>query len=148
MNRFRQLSPDSVEFGWIKAIVLFTPGTNSQSFFFLLHYYFPFCYYSDYRCRIFLETRGLSESKLVETLQDEAQCGLGEYVKFRYPGQAARFGRFLLLLPSLQTVKPSTVERLFFRETIGAIPLARLLGDMYQMENHHSSDVPLTFRGE
>ncbi|XP_043271383.1 protein dissatisfaction [Venturia canescens] len=118
MSRFRQLSPDSVECGSMKAVVLFTP-----------------------------ETRGLSDSKLVEALQDEAQCGLGEYVRFRYPGQAARFGRFLLLLPSLQAVKPSTVELLFFRETIGAIPIARLLGDMYQMEHHQNADVPLNFRG-
>ena len=92
------------------------------------------------------ETRGLTNPKPVEMLQDQAQCILSDYIRTRYPRQPARFGRFLLLLPSLQAVKPSTVELLFFRETIGEIPIARLLGDMYQME-HHNADTTLNFRG-
>lgn len=69
-------------------------------------------------------------------LQDQAQCILNDYIRSRYPRQPERFGRFLLSLPMLHVVKPSTVELLFFRETIGEIPIARLLGDMYQMDHH------------
>ncbi|XP_046414267.1 protein dissatisfaction [Neodiprion virginianus] len=107
MCRFRQLSPDGSECGCMKAVVLFTP-----------------------------ETRGLHEGQPVQMLQDQAQCILGDYVRSRYPRQPTRFGRLLLLLPSLRAVNPSTVELLFFRETIGEIPIARLLGDMYQMERY------------
>ena len=67
-------------------------------------------------------------------LQDQAQCILGDYVRHKYPRQQNRFGRLLLMLPCLRVVGASVIEILFFRETIGDIPIERLLGDMYQME--------------
>ncbi|XP_063990191.1 protein dissatisfaction-like [Diachasmimorpha longicaudata] len=115
MSRFRQLSPDGGECGCMKAVVLFRP-----------------------------ETKGLTDPKPVEMLQDQAQCILGDYIRSRYPRQPERFGRFLLSLPMLHAVKPTTVELLFFRETIGDIPIARLLGDMYKMEHHSTDD----FKGD
>ncbi|XP_049771155.1 protein dissatisfaction-like [Schistocerca cancellata] len=107
MGRFRQLSPDGSECGCMKAVVLFTP-----------------------------ETAGLCDVQPVEMLQDQAQCILGDYVRSRYPRQPTRFGRLLLLLPSLRAVRQSTVERLFFKDTIGDIPIQRLLGDMYHMDKY------------
>ncbi|XP_068085198.1 nuclear receptor subfamily 2 group E member 1 [Anabrus simplex] len=107
MSRFRQLSPDGSECGCMKAVILFTP-----------------------------ETAGLCDVQPVEMLQDQAQCILGDYVRSRYPRQPTRFGRLLLLLPSLRAVRQSTVELLFFKETIGEIPIQRLLGDMYHMEKY------------
>ncbi|GJQ82917.1 hypothetical protein Trydic_g5920 [Trypoxylus dichotomus] len=105
MCRFRQISPDGSEFGCMKAIVLFTP-----------------------------ETSGLCDVQPVEMLQDQAQCILGDYVRTRYPRQPTRFGRLLLLVPSLRAIRSLTVELLFFKETIGEIPITQLLGDMYYME--------------
>lgn len=67
-------------------------------------------------------------------LQDQAQCILGDYVRTRYPRQPTRFGRLLLLVPSLRAIRSMTVELLFFKETIGDIPITQLLGDMYYME--------------
>lgn len=69
-------------------------------------------------------------------LQDQAQCILSDYVRQRYPRQPTRFGRLLLLLPSLRAIRPITVELLFFKDTIGEIPITRLLGDMYHMEKY------------
>lgn len=94
---------------------------------------------STFSTLLITETKGLTDPKPVEVLQDQAQCILGDYIRSRNPRQPERFGRFLLSLPMLHAVKPTTVELLFFRETIGDIPIARLLGDMYKME-HHSSD--------
>ncbi|XP_071055301.1 protein dissatisfaction isoform X2 [Onthophagus taurus] len=108
MCRFRQISPDGSEFGCMKAIVLFTP--------------------------VFLETASLCDVQPVEMLQDQAQCILGDYVRNRYPRQPTRFGRLLLLVPSLRAIRSVTVELLFFKETIGEIPITQLLGDMYYME--------------
>ncbi|XP_065156824.1 protein dissatisfaction [Atheta coriaria] len=105
MCRFRQISPDGSECGCMKAIVLFTP-----------------------------ETAGLCDVQPVEMLQDQAQCILGDYIRTRYPRQPTRFGRLLLLVPSLRAIRPLTVELLFFKETIGEIPITQLLGDMYYME--------------
>lgn len=105
--RFRQISPDSSEVGCMKAVILFSP-----------------------------ETQGLCDVQPVEMLQDQAQCILSDHVRIRYPRQPTRFGRLLLLLPSLRTIRTSTIESLFFKETIGRVPIAKLLGDMYQMEKY------------
>lgn len=85
---------------------------------------------------VFPETGELCDSQPVEMLQDQAQCILSDYVRTRYPRQPTRFGRLLLLVPSLRSVRQVTVEQLFFRETIGEIPITRLLGDMYHMEGY------------
>lgn len=55
---------------------------------------------------------------------------------FRYPTQPCRFGKLLLLLPALRSVGPSTIEEVFFKKTIGNVPITRLLSDMYK-----SSDI-------
>ncbi|XP_055684665.1 protein dissatisfaction isoform X2 [Lutzomyia longipalpis] len=105
--RFRQISPDPSEVGCMKAVILFSP-----------------------------ETPRLYDIQPVEMLQDQAQCILSDHVRLRYPRQPTRFGRLLLLLPSLRAIRASTVESLFFKDTIGAVPIARLLTDMYQMEKY------------
>nr|CAD7402948.1 unnamed protein product [Timema cristinae] len=131
MGRFRQLSPDGSECGCMKAVILFTPGmilySKSQAR--------PGSHPTVWKLRV-SETAGLCDVQPVEMLQDQAQCILGDYVRSRYPRQPTRFGRLLLLVPSLRAVRQSTVEQLFFKETIGEIPIQRLLGDMYHMEKY------------
>jgi hypothetical protein len=73
-------------------------------------------------------------------LQDQAQCILSDHVRIRYSRQPTRFGRLLLLLPSLRAIRSATIELLFFKETIGAVPICRLLGDMYSMESQKYSN--------
>ncbi|KAL0880960.1 hypothetical protein ABMA27_002120 [Loxostege sticticalis] len=103
--RFRQIAPDGSECGCMKAIVLFSP-----------------------------DTPGLSETQPVEMLQDQAQCILADYVRTRYTRQPTRFGRLLLLLPSLRAVRARSIELLLFRETVGDVSVATLLHDMYRMQ--------------
>ncbi|XP_046446388.1 protein dissatisfaction-like [Daphnia pulex] len=102
MSRYRQLSPDGSECGCLKAIAVFKP-----------------------------ETGGLSEVRPVELMQDQAQCILADYVRHRYPRQLTRFGRLLLLLPCLRLVRSSTVELLFFKDTLGEVAINRVLDDIY-----------------
>ncbi|RWS26788.1 Steroid receptor seven-up:-like isoforms B/C [Leptotrombidium deliense] len=83
------------------------------------------------------ETLGLCDVHPVEMLQDQAQCILSDYIRHKYPRQNTRFGRLLLILPCLRSIATTTVEKIFFRETIGEIPIEKLLGDMYHMENEH-----------
>ena len=78
------------------------------------------------------EIRGLRDSGQVETLQDQAQLMLNEYILTQYPSNKTRFGKVLLLLPALRTVSPRTIEDTFFRRTIGSIPIERLLCDMFK----------------
>ncbi|XP_076672260.1 nuclear receptor subfamily 2 group E member 1 [Andrena cerasifolii] len=102
--RYRQLSPDPVERGCMKAVTLFTS-----------------------------ETEGLELIDSIKMLQDQAQCILGDYTSrtLRQPG---RNGILMYLVGYLKSVSSKTIERLFFHETIGEIPISRLLVDMYQIE--------------
>lgn len=67
-------------------------------------------------------------------------CGLWHHFcgfsHCRYPTQPCRFGKLLLLLPALLSISPSTIEEVFFKKTIGNVPITRLLSDMYK-----SSDI-------
>lgn len=68
----------------------------------------------------------------VSLLQDQAQLTLSKYIQTAYPTQPFRFGKLLLLLPTLATVSGRTIQDLFFRKTVGNIPIERLLTDMYK----------------
>ena len=79
-----------------------------------------------------LELRGLRDPQQVECYQDQAQIMLGDYIRRHFPGQQVRFGKLLLMLPSLRMVNPKTIEELFFRQTIGSVAIESLLCDMFK----------------
>ncbi|XP_060611566.2 photoreceptor-specific nuclear receptor isoform X1 [Anolis sagrei] len=101
--RFKALAVDPAEFACMKAIVLFKP-----------------------------ETRGLKDPDQVENLQDQSQVMLGQHNQIHYPNQPVRFGKLLLLLPSLKFISSDRIELLFFRRTIGNTPMEKLLCDMFK----------------
>uniref|UniRef100_A0A8C6UYV5 Photoreceptor-specific nuclear receptor n=1 Tax=Neogobius melanostomus TaxID=47308 RepID=A0A8C6UYV5_9GOBI len=102
-TRFKALGVDPTEFACLKATVLFKP-----------------------------ETRGLKDPEQVENLQDQSQVMLGQHDRSHYPNQPARFGKLLLLLPSLRFVSSERIELLFFHRTIGNTPMEKLLCDMFK----------------
>lgn len=79
--------------------------------------------------------RTLADPVAVATLQDHTQLTLNKYIVTAHPGQPLRFGKLLLLLPTLRTVSAATIEELFFRKTIGDIPIERIICDMYKTSN-------------
>lgn len=78
------------------------------------------------------ETRTLNNATTVAALQDHTQLTLSKYIAAAHPGQPLRFGKLLLLLPVLRSVSGETIEELFFRKTIGNIPIVRIICDMYK----------------
>ncbi|KAM4734888.1 photoreceptor-specific nuclear receptor-like [Anableps anableps] len=102
-SRFKTLVVDPTEFACLKAIVLFKP-----------------------------ETRNLKDARQVENLQDQSHLLLGQHIQLVYPNNASRFGRLLLLLPSLRFLSPHKIEQLFFHRTIGNTPMEKLLYDMFK----------------
>ncbi|XP_071451821.1 photoreceptor-specific nuclear receptor-like [Hetaerina americana] len=100
VERFRSLNVDYTEYACLKALVLFKP-----------------------------DTRGLRNSKQVESLQEQTHIMLLEYCS---GAASARLGRLLLLLPSLGSVSRRSLEELFFRKTVGDVPIERLLCDMFK----------------
>ena len=69
------------------------------------------------------------------TLQDQVQLMLHTYTLRMYPTEPVRFGKLLLLLPTLATVSSETITDLFFRKTIGADSIERIINDMYKKGN-------------
>ncbi|XP_017160685.1 photoreceptor-specific nuclear receptor isoform X2 [Poecilia reticulata] len=102
-SRFKALVVDPTEFACLKAIVLFKP-----------------------------ETRNLKDASQVENLQDQSHLLLSQHIQLVYPSNASRFGRLLLLLPSLHFLSPRKIEQLFFHRTIGNTPMEKLLCDMFK----------------
>lgn len=103
VQRFQSLSIDSTEYACLKATVMFKP-----------------------------DLQGLRCGQYVENLQDYAQSMLGEYVRTAHPNNPARFGKLLLLLPSLRSIRPKTIENLFFLGGIDPLPLEKMLCDMFK----------------
>ncbi|XP_071167327.1 photoreceptor-specific nuclear receptor-like isoform X1 [Mytilus edulis] len=101
--RFKSVQVDPAEFACMKAVALFKP-----------------------------ETRGLKDPHQVESLQDQAQIMLGQHVRTHHPTHPMRFGRLLLMLPSLKFVGSDKVEKIFFGRTIGNTPMEKLLCDMFR----------------
>ena len=77
----------------------------------------------------------LREVQSITALQDQAQICLSRHIESTYPDQPLRFGKILLLLPSLRKVRAQTIEDVFFRKTIGAISIERLLVDMLKSDS-------------
>ncbi|ENN80445.1 hypothetical protein HUJ04_013474 [Dendroctonus ponderosae] len=101
--RFKSVHVDPAEFACLKAIVLFRA-----------------------------ETKGLKDPSQIENLQDQAQVMLWQHCRTQLPGQVARFGRLLLMLPLLRIVPASRIEAVFFQKTIGNTPMEKVLCDMYK----------------
>ncbi|EAA14402.4 AGAP009890-PA, partial [Anopheles gambiae str. PEST] len=73
------------------------------------------------------EARGLKDPVQIENLQDQAQ-----HSRTQFPGQIARFGRLLLMLPLLRAVNSHKIESIYFQKTIGNTPMEKVLCDMYK----------------
>ncbi|XP_060553395.1 photoreceptor-specific nuclear receptor-like, partial [Ruditapes philippinarum] len=101
--RFAAMRIDSTEYACLKALVLFKS-----------------------------EIKGLRDYLQVELLQDQTQVMLSEYCFSNHPANKLRFGKLLLQLYSLKAVGPRSIEEVFFRRTIGNIPIERLLCDMFK----------------
>ncbi|KAJ8983253.1 hypothetical protein NQ317_015601 [Molorchus minor] len=110
---------DQHEFACLRAIVLFktsfdTAGPSSSP--------------------VQVQEKVLADPAKITSLQDETQLTLNRYIATAHPGQPLRFGKLMLSLPSLRNVSTNTIEQLFFRQTIGNIPIVRIICDMYRAQ--------------
>ncbi|XP_077301675.1 nuclear receptor subfamily 2 group E member tailless [Arctopsyche grandis] len=102
------ITPDEHELACLRAIVLFQPRNR------------------------------LSDPRAVAALQENAQTVLSKYVTMVYPDKPFRLRNLMMLLPLLKLVPASSIEELFFRKTIGDIPIERIISDMYRKEEKES----------
>ena len=120
VEKLKGLHVDAAEFSCMKAIALFTTGKPLQKL--ALQKIFMTLSQPD--------AIGLTDSSVVEQLQEKSQCALEEYCRTQYPNQPTRFGKLLLRLPSLRTVSASVIEQLFFVRLVGKTPIETLIRDM------------------
>ena len=103
--RISQLRLDHTEYTCLKALVLFKP-----------------------------EVLSLKQPLQVEVLQDQTHLMLQEYCMAKaVSSNKVRFGRLLLLLPSVNKFNKKTIETQFFRRTLGNIRVDRLVVDLAQV---------------
>lgn len=113
LAKLAQFRLDPHEFACLRAIVLFkTPSGGGLG-----------------------EEKTLVDAAAVAAVQDHTQLTLNKYISTAQPGQPLRFGKLLLLLPTLRSICGETIEELFFRKTIGNIPIVRIICDMYKSSN-------------
>ena len=70
----------------------------------------------------------------VASLQDQAQVLLREYSLQRHAHSSPRFGRLLLALARIHTVTSDALTAIFFRDTVGNVPIDRLILDIFKTE--------------
>ena len=116
MGKFQAMQVDATEFACLRAIVLLKTSLESSK--------------SDEDAAA-SPPRELRDQAAVNSLQDQAQLTLSQYVSKAYPLQPQRFGKLLLLLPNLKAVSGKTIHSLFFK-CIGSIPLEKIICDMFK----------------
>ncbi|KAK9887244.1 hypothetical protein WA026_021091 [Henosepilachna vigintioctopunctata] len=117
MTKLHHMQLDPHEFACLRAIVLFrtssfdladTPGES--------------------------EHRELSERPKIMMIHDDSLATLNKYISSAHPEQPLRFTKLMLLLPTMKNVSSYTIEELFFRKTIGPIPIVKIICDMYRAQ--------------
>ncbi|XP_019393215.1 PREDICTED: nuclear receptor subfamily 0 group B member 2-like [Crocodylus porosus] len=98
LKKFWNLDTCAKEYAYLKGIILFNP-----------------------------ELHGLKCCPYVQTLQQEAQRTLMEFISMMYDRNLSRFSWVLGLLTSLRTVDADSIEELFFRPILGEVILNELL---------------------
>ena len=118
IHKFQAMGVDGTEFACLRAIVLLKTTLESSA--------------AAADSEEMKSPRELRDQAAINALQDQAQITLNKYIATAYPAQPQRFGKLLLLLPALRAVSARTVEEVFFKKTIGAIPLEKIICDMYK----------------
>lgn len=128
VNRFREtlagfhaMNLDQHEFACIRAIVLFKAGLDSE----------PVSSSRSTSSNSPSPGSRLRDAVGVARLMDSAQLALGQRLSGASYG-TLRLNKLLLLLPTLRSVSAHAIEELFFRTTIGVIPIERIICDVYK----------------
>ncbi|XP_041986957.1 nuclear receptor subfamily 2 group E member 1 [Aricia agestis] len=117
LKELTRMHPDSNEYACLRAIALFrtspveknVTGSPNQT-----------------------EVKRLQDLPAIAALQDHSQVVLNEYTTRMYPVDSTRSSRLLHVLSTIRRVSSNTIVELFFRTTIGDIPIERIISDMYR----------------
>ncbi|XP_068595066.1 nuclear receptor subfamily 2 group C member 1 [Brachionichthys hirsutus] len=105
-NSMLKLSPDSYEYAYLKAIVLFSP-----------------------------DHPGIDNTLQIERFQEKAYIELQDYVTRTYPEDSYRLSKLLLRLPALRLISAAVTEELFFAGLIGNVQIDSIIPYILKMES-------------
>ncbi|XP_072291262.1 nuclear receptor subfamily 2 group C member 1 isoform X2 [Eucyclogobius newberryi] len=105
-NSMIKLSPDSYEYAYLKAIVLFSP-----------------------------DHPGIDNIPQIQFFQEQAYTELQDYVTRTYPEDCYRLSKLLLRLPALRLISASVTEELFFAGLIGNVQIDSIIPYILKMES-------------
>ncbi|XP_028306666.1 nuclear receptor subfamily 2 group C member 1 isoform X1 [Gouania willdenowi] len=105
-NSMSCLSPDSYEYAYLKAIVLFSP-----------------------------DHPGIGNVLQIELFQERAYMELQDYVTKTYPEDCYRLSKLLLRLPALRLISAGVTEELFFTGLIGNVQIDSIIPYILKMES-------------
>jgi hypothetical protein len=63
---------------------------------------------------------------------DHMQMTMARYEQLQYTSQPLRSLHVFMLLSALREVPGAALEQLFFKDSIGDVPMSRLVSDLYQ----------------
>ncbi|XP_045083032.1 nuclear receptor subfamily 2 group C member 1 isoform X5 [Coregonus clupeaformis] len=105
-NSMTKLSPDSYEYAYLKAIILFSP-----------------------------DHPGIDNTLQIERFQEKAYMELQDYVTRTYPEDSYRLSKLLLRLPALRLMSAAVTEELFFTGLIGNVQIDSIIPYILKMES-------------
>ncbi|XP_022832214.1 nuclear receptor subfamily 2 group E member 1 [Spodoptera litura] len=111
------LNPDANEYGCLRAIMLFNSRLDKDG--------------GGSPNSTGSENKKLQNVAAVALLEEQSTLMLNEYCLRAYPLQLRRSSRLMGLIPMIKNVPSFTIVELFFRATVGDIPIERILADMY-----------------
>ncbi|XP_017767934.1 PREDICTED: nuclear receptor subfamily 2 group E member 1-like [Nicrophorus vespilloides] len=79
------------------------------------------------------KNRFANKSQIMD-MYNHTHLSLQFYIRSTYPYQLNRFNIIMDLWQSMEKVKPTIIEDLFFRDTIGQITIERIIIDMYKAQ--------------
>ncbi|XP_035437979.2 nuclear receptor subfamily 2 group E member 1 [Spodoptera frugiperda] len=117
LEEISNLNPDANEYACLRAIMLFNSHLDKDG--------------GGSPSSTGSENKKLQKVAAVALLEKQSMHMLNEYCLRAYPLHLRRSSRLMDLIPIIKNVPSFTIVELFFRATIGDIPIERILADMY-----------------
>ncbi|MGH0146419.1 UNVERIFIED_CONTAM: hypothetical protein FKN15_050663 [Acipenser sinensis] len=77
-----------------------------------------------------LDVKNLDSFHLVESVQEQVNAALLDYIMCHYPQQTDKFGQLLLRLPEIRAISMQAEEYLYYKHLNGDVPCNNLLIEM------------------
>ncbi|XP_041127335.1 nuclear receptor subfamily 5 group A member 2-like isoform X1 [Polyodon spathula] len=77
-----------------------------------------------------LDVKNLESFHLVESVQEQVNAALLDYIMCNYPQQTDKFGQLLLRLPEIRAISMQAEEYLYYKHLNGDVPCNNLLIEM------------------